>query len=247
MASEPRPGAHQYQMALAVEVASRSNCVKLHVGAILVFGGRIRAVGFNGTLPGYSNCFDGGCDRCRNLNITGGEQLDRCVCVHGEENALASAARYGISVEGCDCYVTHQPCIGCTKLLIQAGVKRVWYLEEYVYEVDAGIDRNTSRKQLVVHAGRRRGGTTFVQYKPAKGKAEVVAREWSDRLDQMKQEAKAHCERRGKLIKKSVVKRIRKAVAAKATSRASSPSPRVARRGSGRQTSPGRSRRPSTA
>src|SRR5438477_8736726 len=133
---EPRPPVEEYKMALAVEVASRSNCLKIHVGAILLFDDRIRAVGYNGTLAGYEDCFDGGCDRCRDENITGGEQLDRCICVHAEENALSSAAKYGIPINGTECYVTHEPCIGCTKLLIQAGVQNVVYLNEYVYDVD---------------------------------------------------------------------------------------------------------------
>src|SRR2546425_4024023 len=107
---EPRPTSEDYNMALAVEVASRVNCMKVHVGAILLYDGRIRAVGYNGTLPGYEDCFAGGCDRCRDEKIPGGEDLDRCICVHAEENALASAARFGIPIDHSVCYVTYEPC-----------------------------------------------------------------------------------------------------------------------------------------
>ena len=120
--TEPRPTIEDHKMALAVQVATRSNCIKTHVGAIILFGDRIRTTGYNGTISGASDCFDGGCKRCADETIRRGEQLDRCVCVHAEANALTGAARYGISVDGTECYVTHEPCLECTKLLIQAGI-----------------------------------------------------------------------------------------------------------------------------
>lgn len=174
-------------MALAVEVASRSNCLKTHVGAIILVGDRIRATGYNGTIYSASDCFDGGCERCKDETVGRGEHLDRCVCVHAEENALTGAARYGITVEDAECYVTHEPCLGCTKLLIQSGIGQVIYLMTYQYETQ---DRNASREAIRSHS-RASGRTKFDQI------ASSRADEWAGRLSDMKRDAEAHGRARG--------------------------------------------------
>jgi dCMP deaminase len=145
-------------MGLAVEVATRSNCFKNQVGAILLEDDRIRAVGYNGTVEGYADCFAGGCPRCKDPKVLSGTQLDRCICVHAEENALISAARFGIRVEGAECYVTHEPCLSCTKLIIQAHVARVVYLKDYQYPSENESDHDKSRKAM-----RHSTVTEFVQ------------------------------------------------------------------------------------
>ena len=185
-------------MALAVEVASRSNCMKSHVGAILLHDNRIRAVGYNGTVEGYSDCFEGGCPRCKDLTIKRGEQLDRCVCVHAEENALVSAARFGIEVEGAECYVTHEPCLGCTKLLLQAHLSKVVFLNTYEYPEtkDHNESRETMRQKSIV--------TQFQQFSqavsPERSKAIVaLVRKWERRLEKMKIEALDYARARGVL------------------------------------------------
>jgi dCMP deaminase len=194
---EPRPSVEEYKMALAVEVASRSNCMKSHVGAILLLADRIRAVGYNGTIEGYVDCFAGGCPRCRDMSISGGEQLDRCVCVHAEENALVSAARYGIEVQGTECYVTHEPCLGCTKLLIQAHVARVVYLKTYEYPGET--DQNKSREAMRSHSKQEREagriGTLFEQFDQSLPRVEA----WKKRLNEMKKEALAFAKAGGLL------------------------------------------------
>lgn len=169
-------------MSLAVEVASRSNCLKSHVGAIVLLGDRIRAVGYNGTVEAYANCFDGGCPRCRDLTIRRAEQLDRCICVHAEENALMTAARYGIPVDGAECYVTHEPCVGCTKLLIQAHISRIVYLQSYDYP-ETG-DHNESRRSMRENLKSSR----FERFDTSSAGEGVVSR-WIDRLHRMKSDA----------------------------------------------------------
>lgn len=184
---EPRPSVEEYKMAMAVEVASRSNCLKAHVGAILLQDDRIRAVGYNGTVEGYPDCFEGGCPRCKDLRLGRGEALDRCVCVHAEENALVSAARFGISIDGAECYVTHEPCLSGTKLLIQAHVAKVVYLK--IYEYPATGDHNESREALRNHSmGKRRNGEVGAEFQRFDQAGPRVTA-WKARLDTMRKDA----------------------------------------------------------
>lgn len=125
-----RPDRDEYLMSLAVDVAARCNCRKTVVGAIIVKDGRIASTGYNGTIKGFLDCIDGGCPRC-NDNTESGAQLDRCICVHAEQNALLAAARFGVSVAGAEVWITTEPCLDCTKSLIQAGVGKVIYWRLY--------------------------------------------------------------------------------------------------------------------
>jgi dCMP deaminase len=117
-----RPSWDEYFMATAMLMASRSNCERLHVGCVIVTGGRRRnrlvAAGYNGFLPGSAHV-----SRLRE----GHEQAT----VHAEQNAVADAARRGSSVEGCAAYVTHYPCINCAKILAAAGIAEIKYREDY--------------------------------------------------------------------------------------------------------------------
>jgi len=117
-----RPSWDEYFMATAVLIASRSSCDRLHVGCVLVSAGenphRIIAGGYNGFLPGAPHQ-----SRLRD----GHEQST----VHAEQNAIADAARRGISVQGCTAYVTHFPCINCAKVLAAAGVRVIKYHHDY--------------------------------------------------------------------------------------------------------------------
>lgn len=196
MAREPRPTFLEYKMTLAVAVASRSNCLKAHVGAILLREERIRAVGYNGTVEGFANCFRGGCPRCRDLTLKQGEQLDRCVCVHAEENALISAARYGIEIAGTECFVTHEPCLSCTKLLIQSRVKQVVYLNSYQYPERQ--DHNRSRAALR-SASRRVKFASFNSLVPKTLRLNMRKRiaDWQGELERMKLEAENYGRTKG--------------------------------------------------
>jgi dCMP deaminase len=112
--------------------------MKRRVGCIVVKDRAIIATGYNGTPRGLPNCSDDGCPRC-NGGTSCGERLDLCYCLHAEENALLEAGR-GISsrvyimvarVCGGELYCTSCPCLGCAKKIIQVGIKRVLYMEEY--------------------------------------------------------------------------------------------------------------------
>jgi dCMP deaminase len=126
-----------------------ANCWGSKVGAVIVQGSgpageRIISTGYNGTPAGFKNCLDDGCVRCRHRKTdpnAGGIGLDRCVCVHAEQNALLSAARFGISVGGSTIYSTLSPCFNCLKESIQAGVVRFVYLQKYEANYDAELQR----------------------------------------------------------------------------------------------------------
>lgn len=122
-----------YYMGIAIAVRERANCQGTRVGALIVKGNRIISTGYNGTPSGMTNCLDGGCKRCASREIQRGSGYDLCICVHAEQNALLSAARFGISVEGATMYTTSRPCFGCTKELLQAKVLEVVYLHEWAH------------------------------------------------------------------------------------------------------------------
>ncbi len=117
-----RPSWDEYFMATALLMASRSVCGRLHVGCVLVSGGehrnRIVAAGYNGFLPGTAHQ-----SRVRD----GHEQAT----VHAEQNAIADAARRGVSVAGSTAYVSHFPCVNCAKMLAAAGVQTIKYHFDY--------------------------------------------------------------------------------------------------------------------
>jgi dCMP deaminase len=125
-----RPGWDEYFMAIAQVVASRSNCVKRKVAAIIVKDRRIISTGYNGTPRGTKNCNEGGCPRCNSL-ASSGTSLEECFCSHGEENAITQAAYHGTSLKGSSLYTTFSPCLLCTKMIINAGIGEVVYNHDY--------------------------------------------------------------------------------------------------------------------
>ncbi len=125
-----RPDWDEYFMSLAKVAAMRSNCVKRKVAAVIIRDKRIVSTGYNGTPRGTKNCFEGGCPRCNNL-ADSGTQLDECLCSHGEENAITQAAYHGVSVKNGTLYSTFAPCLMCTKMIINAGIREVVYNLDY--------------------------------------------------------------------------------------------------------------------
>jgi len=125
-----RPGWDEYFMSIAQVVASRSNCVKRKVAALIVKDRRIVSTGYNGTPRGTKNCNEGGCPRCNSL-ASSGTALDECLCSHGEENAITQASYHGTSLKGATLYSTFSPCLLCTKMIINAGIIEVVYNHDY--------------------------------------------------------------------------------------------------------------------
>jgi len=117
-------------MRIAQLVAERSTCIRRSVGAIIVRDKHILTTGYNGAPKGLPHCIDVGCLR-EELGIPSGERVEICRGIHAEQNALVQAARLGVSVEGGTLYSTTQPCVTCSKLLINAGIVHILYLEPY--------------------------------------------------------------------------------------------------------------------
>jgi len=129
-----RPDVHDYFMTIAMTVRRRANCMGNRVGAIIVLDGRIISTGYNGTPHGMKNCLDGGCHRCANRSAyPSGTGYDLCICVHAEQNALLSAARFGIAAESGVIYSTMRPCFGCTKEMLQAKIHAVYFLHDWIH------------------------------------------------------------------------------------------------------------------
>lgn len=119
-----------YFMSIAQIVATRSDCVKRSVAAIIVRDHHIIATGYNGTPKGTVNCSEGGCPRCSSFGPSG-TSLGECLCSHGEENAIMQAAYHGVSVKGASIYCTTSPCLLCTKMIINSGIREVVYNSAY--------------------------------------------------------------------------------------------------------------------
>ena len=117
-----RPSWDEYFMQIAFTVAQRSTCDRAHVGCVLVRDRRILTTGYNGASAGLPHC-----DEVGHLLIDG-----HCVrTLHAEQNAIIQGALHGVSIVGATAYVTHQPCLTCAKMLINAGVRRVVYAGNY--------------------------------------------------------------------------------------------------------------------
>ena len=91
-----KPDWNDYFMRIAWIVKLRANCMKRSIGAVIVKNFRIVSTGYNGTPFGFDNCYEDGCGRC-NSNIQSGKDLDKCICLHAEENAILEAGKDFIS------------------------------------------------------------------------------------------------------------------------------------------------------
>ena len=121
-----RPDWNTYFMQIARMVALRSNCMKRKVAAVIVKDKRIISTGYNGTPRGVKNCNEGGCPRCNSF-ADSGTNLGDCLCSHAEENAIVQAAYHGIRLEDATLYSTYSPCLICTKMIINAGIREVFF------------------------------------------------------------------------------------------------------------------------
>ncbi|MCI5675175.1 MAG: cytidine/deoxycytidylate deaminase family protein [Ezakiella sp.] len=123
MSNDKRESWDDYFLDITKIVSKRSTCDRAFVGCVLVNGDhRIVSTGYNGSVAGNPHCSDVG-----HVMRDG-----HCIAtIHAEMNALLYCAKEGISVKGCTAYITHFPCLNCTKALIQAGIKRIVYIESY--------------------------------------------------------------------------------------------------------------------
>ena len=120
---EERISWNDYFMSIALLVSCRSCCERLHVGCVIVNkDNHIVSVGYNGFLAGTPHK-----SRIRDNHEQG--------TIHAEQNAITYAAKFGVSVNNCIAYITHYPCINCTKILISSGIKQIYYHEDYKNDI----------------------------------------------------------------------------------------------------------------
>jgi len=125
-----RPSWDEYFMQITKLVATRSTCLRRQVGALLVKEKNIMATGYNGVPTGITHCDVTGCQR-EQLNVPSGERHELCRGLHAEQNAIIQAARHGANIEGSTLYCTDSPCIICSKMLINAGIREVIFDRGY--------------------------------------------------------------------------------------------------------------------
>lgn len=112
----------QYFMLQSIILSTRSTCQRLMVGATLVKDHRIIAGGYNGSISGEDHCIENGCLMENNHCIR---------TIHAEMNALLQCSKFGVSTQDAELFVTHFPCLACTKAVIAAGIKHIYYLHDY--------------------------------------------------------------------------------------------------------------------
>jgi len=125
-----RPSWDTYFMDIAALVAKRSTCLRRSVGAIVVKDKRILSTGYNGAPSGLRHCLEIGCLR-EELNVASGERHELCRGIHAEQNAIIQAAYHGVSVRGGDLYCTNHPCSICAKMIINAGIRKIFFQSGY--------------------------------------------------------------------------------------------------------------------
>lgn len=113
-----RPSWTEYFKQMTLITASRSPCERLKVGCVLVKDNRIISQGYNGFLPGAPH---------ESKVVNNHEQAT----VHAEQNAITDCAKRGVSSNGCDAYITHYPCVNCMKILCAAGIKKIYFINDY--------------------------------------------------------------------------------------------------------------------
>lgn len=129
----------EYFMQMAELTAKRSTCLRRQVGAVIVKDRHIIATGYNGAPRGLKHCDEkGGCLR-QQLGVPSGQRHELCRALHAEQNAIIQAATLGQSIEDGTIYVTHQPCVICAKMIINAGIKRIVVREAYPDEMATEI------------------------------------------------------------------------------------------------------------
>jgi dCMP deaminase len=146
-----RPGWNDYFMIMAKVAASRSVCNSRPVGCVLVKDNQILSTGYNGPPPKMKHCSEIGGDNnkyChrRKMGVTVAQKQDVCQASHAEINAVAMAARSGISIHGATLYITLNPCLVCLKALRVAGIVHIIY--EFKYDHNPDGDFDTMVKQM---------------------------------------------------------------------------------------------------
>lgn len=125
-----RPSWDEYFMNMLEVIKTRSTCIRRQVAAVIVKDRQIISTGYNGSAKGLRHCEEVGCLR-EIMNIPSGQRHELCRGIHAEQNAIIQASLHGVSIEGADIYITCSPCVLCSRMLINAGIKRIIYRGDY--------------------------------------------------------------------------------------------------------------------
>ena len=120
-------------MELAGVISGWASCYKADrkIGAVIVKNKRIVTTGYNGAPAGIKTCVERGECLREKLGIASGTRAEMCYATHAEQNAIIQAAKLGVSIDGATLYCTHQPCVICAKMIVNAGIRRVVYRHGY--------------------------------------------------------------------------------------------------------------------
>ena len=133
-----RPDWDQYFLEIATVVAGRSTCLRRQVGSLIVKDKRILATGYNGAPRSLGHCLDVGCLRDK-AGVEPGTAHELCRGLHAEQNAIIQAALHGVPIGGGVIYSTHQPCVLCTKMIINSGLVAIYYINTYPDELASSL------------------------------------------------------------------------------------------------------------
>lgn len=137
-----RPSWDEYFMDIVRVASKRSTCIRRQVGALIARDNRLISTGYNGVPKGLPHCDKVGCRRLE-MKVPSGERQELCRGLHAEQNAIIQAAIYGVSVADATLYCTAKPCSICTKMIINAEIKRIVFLEDYPDPLSEELLANT--------------------------------------------------------------------------------------------------------
>ena len=149
---QQRPSWDVYFMNLTPYIATRSTCIRRQVGALIVKDKQIVSTGYNGAPRGVRHCYETGCLR-QELGIPSGERHELCRSIHAEANALMQAARNGVSTNGAYIYCTDEPCSLCMKMMINAGIRRIFYTHAYPDKLSKSLAKETGIEVIQMKVG----------------------------------------------------------------------------------------------
>ena len=137
-------------MTITREVAERSTCLRAKVGAVIVRDRNILATGYNGSPAGLPHCLDAGCLIYESRTPDGEFEQNCYRTIHAEINAITQAAKNGAAIRDADIYVTHTPCIHCLKVLINTGIRNIYFEKEYKRHTVADLLKYSAIKLVQV-------------------------------------------------------------------------------------------------
>jgi dCMP deaminase len=150
-AREERLGWHEYFMSVAHLISRRATCTRGHIGAVIVRDHNILSTGYNGAPSGLPHCNETNCRIFRSTHPDGTVEENCVNTIHAEINAIAQAAKHGVSIKDADIYITASPCIHCLKVLVNVGIRTIYYDKPYKIEHIAELLRLSGVKLVRIN------------------------------------------------------------------------------------------------